>query len=94
MQIFDFEFLDYETLDVTLELKDGKLLTFNEVHFSRYDHSVKTDALMDYHCTDPDFNEIEYHPTVTEIVDIGILITNFLNNREHEDLSYMLPDYD
>ena len=94
MEIFDFEFIDYETLDVTLQLKDGKLLTFNDVHFSRYDHSVKTDALMDYYCTDDDFNEIEYHPTIAEIVDITILITRFLDNREHEDLSYMLPDYD
>jgi len=45
MQLFDYEFIDNESLDIALELNDGKVLFFNDVQFLRHDHSVKTDSM-------------------------------------------------
>ena len=82
MQIFDYEHIDNESLDVGLEMSDGKVLFFNDVHFSKYDLSVMTDSMMDYYCLDADWNSIEYHPTIAEIREAKIVITNFLNDEE------------
>lgn len=35
MQVFDFDFINSDTLDVALEMNDGKVLFFNNVEFSR-----------------------------------------------------------